>query len=131
VINAALMKLRTRRRRPETSLEELLPHFDEQGGWLDGGAALAPSADARLESRQSRELVRRCIAQLPDAYRTVLILRDIEDLEVEPTARALGISISAVKTRLHRARQALRTLLQREMDESTHNDSEATWAPTR
>ncbi len=131
VINAALMKLRTRRRRPEASLEELLPHFDEQGGWLDGDAAAAPAADARVESRESRELVQRCIAQLPEAYRTVLILRDIEELDVLPTARALGISTCAVKTRLHRARQALRTLLQREMSSANHEGAEGTWVPTR
>jgi RNA polymerase sigma-70 factor (ECF subfamily) len=55
--------------------------------------------------------VRQCIDQLPGAYRTVLLLRDIEGLDTEETARALDTSPGVVKTRLHRARQALRTLL--------------------
>ena len=58
-----------------------------------------------------RAEVRAAIDKLPDAYRTVLLLRDIEEFDTDDTARLLGISISLVKTRLHRARQALRTLL--------------------
>ena len=55
--------------------------------------------------------VRDAIDRLPEAYRTVLLLRDIEELDTEQTAEALGLSKAAVKTRLHRARQALRQLL--------------------
>jgi RNA polymerase sigma-70 factor (ECF subfamily) len=58
--------------------------------------------------------VRRCIDRLPEAHRTILVLRDLEELGTEEAARALGISQDAVKMRLHRARQALRTLLERE-----------------
>ena len=61
-----------------------------------------------VERRETRELVRRCIDRLPDAYRTVLLLRDVEELDTDETADALGTTASAVKTRLHRARQALR-----------------------
>ncbi|MBI5863515.1 MAG: sigma-70 family RNA polymerase sigma factor, partial [Planctomycetes bacterium] len=56
--------------------------------------------------------VRACIDELPDSHRTVLLLRDIEELDTEETAERLGISPAAVKVRLHRARQALRTLLE-------------------
>jgi RNA polymerase sigma-70 factor (ECF subfamily) len=49
---------------------------------------------------------------LPVEYRSILILRDIEELDTDETAVMLGISRAAVKTRLHRARQALRTLLE-------------------
>ena len=55
--------------------------------------------------------MRRCIDQLPEPYRTVLMCRDIERMDTEETARMLDISQGVVKTRLHRARQALRTLL--------------------
>ena len=58
------------------------------------------------------EQVRAAIDQLPESYRTVLLARDIEGLDTEQTASALGLSIPVVKTRLHRARQALRTLLE-------------------
>jgi RNA polymerase sigma-70 factor (ECF subfamily) len=52
---------------------------------------------------------------LPDSYRTVLLLRDIEELDTEETADLLGSTANAVKIRLHRARQALRTLLEGEL----------------
>ena len=51
------------------------------------------------------------IEQLPETYREVLLLRDIEELDTQETAEMLGISTNAVKTRLHRARQALREVI--------------------
>jgi RNA polymerase sigma factor (sigma-70 family) len=65
-----------------------------------------------LESAEIRAMVRRAIERLPDAYREVLILRDIEELDTEETAELLDASPNAIKVRLHRARQALRTLLE-------------------
>ena len=56
-------------------------------------------------------MVQRSIAQLPEIYRIVLLLRDIEGVDTEETAGMLEVSAGVVKTRLHRARQALRTLL--------------------
>ncbi len=56
-------------------------------------------------------MVRKSIERLPEAYRTVLLLRDIEELDTQETAEMLGVSANVVKVRLHRARQALRTLL--------------------
>ena len=58
-----------------------------------------------------RDAVRKSIDQLPESYREILLLRDIEELTADETAEALGISKNVVKVRLHRARQALRTLL--------------------
>src|SRR5260370_763916 len=67
---------------------------------------------SRLTREETCIQVRACIGQLPEPYRTVLLLRDIEELDTEQTAHHLGIAPGAVKTRLHRARQALRTLLE-------------------
>ena len=66
-----------------------------------------------LERKETRQIVRAAIEQLPDAYRTVLILRDIEEMSTQEVADALEITPAAVKVRLHRARQALFTLLRR------------------
>jgi RNA polymerase sigma-70 factor, ECF subfamily len=55
--------------------------------------------------------VRHRINELPESFRTVLLLRDIEGLSTEETAKVLETTTNAVKIRLHRARQALRTLL--------------------
>ncbi len=64
-----------------------------------------------LESRAVREAVRRSIDQRPDGYRNVLLIRDIEGYDTEVTAAGLGLTPGAVKTRLHRARTALKSLL--------------------
>jgi RNA polymerase sigma-70 factor (ECF subfamily) len=55
--------------------------------------------------------VREAIDRLPETYRNVLVLRDIEGLDTEETARLLDVKVDTVKVRLHRARQALRALL--------------------
>jgi RNA polymerase sigma-70 factor, ECF subfamily len=114
VVNAALMQLRRRRRKPEYSIDGLLPEFDRNGEWVAHSGPLSISAVEILELRENRELVQRAIAQLPDTYRTILVLRDIEDLDSEEVVEILGITYNAVKLRLHRARQALRTLIEQE-----------------
>ncbi len=111
VVNAALMKLRTKRRKPETSIEDLLPSFLEDGHMAAPASPWREVGTDPVEQREVSQLVRDSIEALPEAYRNVLLLRDIEDLDTEETARIMGISPGAVKTRLHRARQALRGLL--------------------
>jgi RNA polymerase sigma-70 factor (ECF subfamily) len=127
-INASLMKLRSRRRRPEEPIDDLLACFDENGAWASGGASLACAAEAHVASRETRELVRGCIARLPETYREVLVLRDIEDLDTAEVSDALGITRNAVKIRLHRARQALRALIEAE---SARRGDEPTVAASR
>jgi RNA polymerase sigma-70 factor, ECF subfamily len=118
-VNAALMRLRARRSRPEVPIDELVPTFAP-----DGHHALAPRAwDEEaidlLARRESRDLLRGAIDRLPDGYREVVVLRDIEGLCTEQTAEVLGITPNATKIRLHRARQALRTLLDRHFRNDT------------
>ena len=111
VVNAALMKLRSRRRRPETSLEDLLPGFLEDGHHEKHVHDWPESPEAALGRRETRDIVRSCIDRLPEAHRTILILRDVEDFSTQEAAASLGITEGAAKLRLHRARQALRGLL--------------------
>ena len=108
LINTCLAKLRRRSRSVEVPLDDLLP-----GGKAEPQEPAAPagSAISQLASLETRAQVRACINRLPEAYRTVLVLRDIEELDTNQTARTLGATRAVVKTRLHRARQALRTLL--------------------
>ena len=105
------MRLRSRRRKPEESIEALLPSFLEDGHHAEQFSDWATPADRLIERRETRTLVRGCIEQLPDTYRTVLMLRDIEELSTQEVAEMLTITPTAVKVRLHRARQALFTLL--------------------
>lgn len=109
-VNAALMKLRTRRRRREDPIEPLLPAYQDDGHHVEQFSNW-PAADKLLEHAETRAVVRRQIAQLPETHRTVLLLRDIEGLDTEEVAKLLETTPNAVKSRLHRARQALRTLL--------------------
>lgn len=111
VVNAALMKLRRRRRKPEQSIEDLLPTFLDDGHWAEAPRRIE-AADETLARAELRAAVRAAIASLPDSYRAVLVLRDLEDLDTEETAEALGITPGAVRVRLHRARQALTALLE-------------------
>jgi RNA polymerase sigma-70 factor, ECF subfamily len=111
IVRACLMKLRSRRRKSETSIDDLLPQFTADGHRVQPGAAWPEPLEAVVQREESRALVRSCIERLPETHRTILLLRDIEEYDTEETARLLGVSQSVVKTRLHRARQALRTLL--------------------
>lgn len=110
-VNACLMKLRTRRRRPEQSADALLPEFLEDGHQRNPSRQWKPLRAGGIEQAEAIRLVRENIAELPDQYREVLLLRDFEGLDTEEAGIVLGITSNAVKTRLHRARQALRSLL--------------------
>ena len=81
-----------------------VPVGKSQAPWQD-------TAEQLLSLQETRAIVRTKIDELPESYRTVLLLRDIEEMNTDETARMLGVSEGVVKTRLHRARQALRTLL--------------------
>lgn len=111
VVNAALMKLRARGRRPEGSIEDLLPRFREDGHHAEPISDWGHSVERLLEQRETRVRLRAALEQLPDSYRTVVVLRDIEELSTQATADALGLTENAVKIRLHRARQALARIL--------------------
>jgi RNA polymerase sigma-70 factor (ECF subfamily) len=112
VVNACLMKLRRQRRTRTVPLDDLLPDFDESGRHERPLRPWDDQAHNRLARAETRAQVRACIDRLPEPYREIILLRDIEELDTDETARLLGISPGAVKTRLHRARQALRTLLE-------------------
>ena len=103
--------MRTRKRKPEQPIDTLLPGFQEDGHFEERFQSWEEPVDKALERAENRELVRQQIDALPDSYRTVLVLRDIEGLDTEETAKMLGLSVNATKIRLHRARQALRTML--------------------
>ena len=111
LVNTALMKLRERRRRPTESIEDLLPTYSTDGHQK---VASRDWSDAVLERKETAAIVREAIDKLPDQYREVLVLRDIEEKDTAEAAALLGTSSNVVKVRLHRARQALRTLLDRE-----------------
>ena len=112
VTNAALMKLRAPAHQNEESLDSLMPAFDAHGFLIGPCSMSALSADQLIRRDAVRDIVRDALEQLPDPYRTALILRDIEGYSTADTADLLGVSVSAVKVRLHRARKALKRLVE-------------------
>ena len=109
-VNEALMRLR-KRRPNQVSLDEpveadndLMPREIEDWG---------PSPEQRFAQDELREILHKVIQELDPAFRTVFLLRDVEELSNEETARLLGLSIPAVKSRLLRGRLRLRQKLNR------------------
>ncbi len=111
-INQCLMRIRKQRRRQEESIEHLLPVFDENGDRIEMTGMIQSSAISEsIDTTRVKSIVRKKINELPDDYRLVLLLRDIDGYTTKETAAILRIKINAVKTRLHRARSALKSLL--------------------
>ena len=118
-INQARASLRKNRRYQtleEEDIDRLQPAF-RAGAYVDHLRSWNP--DRVTEQAERQRIVREAIDQLPENYRMVVILRDIEELSTLETARILEISEGAVRVRLHRARQALRTLLDRHFGENS------------
>ena len=90
VVNAALMRIRTRQRRPEQSIEPMLPVFAEDGHHAETVVSWTESGEHVLEQKETRALVRAAIAELPEAYRAVLLMRDIEGLSTREAADLVG-----------------------------------------
>jgi RNA polymerase sigma-70 factor (ECF subfamily) len=112
--NACLMKRRKSVFAPtqELSLEEFLPPVDQESGRrrleIADWSALPDNEVLRGELRQ---VIQTAIAELPELYRTVILMRDVEELSTAETAQVLDTNEEVVKTRLHRARLAVRQKL--------------------
>ena len=112
VVNEALMILRKQRRLREDPIDPLLPVFDKNGCRIEDKWATVQTPEAILQSVQSAARVVEMIDRLPDIYRIVLLLRDIEELSTAEVAKMLELSEANVKVRLYRARAALKKLLE-------------------
>jgi RNA polymerase sigma-70 factor (ECF subfamily) len=110
VVNVCLNRLRARSRGGIIPLDDLLPQSNEPVACRE--PSVLESADSGLCAAETREQVQSCMDRLPEAYRTILRLRDLEELDTDQTARMIGTTHGVVKTRLHRARRALRELLE-------------------
>jgi RNA polymerase sigma-70 factor (ECF subfamily) len=78
---------------------------------MDRFASLAPDPEQQASNSEVRRLLEEAVEKLPDAYRTIFILRDIEDMSTTDAADVLDITEDNVKVRLHRARALLRKSL--------------------
>jgi RNA polymerase sigma-70 factor (ECF subfamily) len=99
------------RQRRENRYQELEPMSESDGDPMNGFASTALTPEEQVSNSEIRSLLEKAVGTLPDAYRTVFVLRDIEDMSTTDTANALEISEENVKVRLHRARALLRKTL--------------------
>ena len=109
--NFCLMKRRRSQFAPERelSLDEYMPALDRDGRHVKLQIADWSSLpEDRMLQSELRQVLDKAVAGLPDTYRSVMLMRDVEELSTEETAQVLDLSIDVVKTRLHRARLAIR-----------------------
>ena len=113
--NTALNRRRGKRVELETSLEDLLPTFETDGHRAGDRTYLladwSQNPEEELLAGERRRVLEQAIDSLPNHYRVVLVLRDVEDLSNEEVAAILEEPVSSVKSRLHRARMVLREQL--------------------
>lgn len=121
--NAALNKRRGKGRASESFLEDVLPRFAEDGHREGDRSFLladwSASPEEALLAGEAAGILDAAIDRLPERYRAVLVLRDVEELSNEQVAELLGESVASVKSRLHRARMALREELTRRLRPAT------------
>lgn len=106
--NAALMKVRGRPKSVEVPWDEVLPRFNEEGSHLAPVPDWSRDPEAALLRAELQTVLRGVLEELPAEYRAAVLLRDVEGLPTDEAARALGLTVPALKARLHRGRLFLR-----------------------
>jgi RNA polymerase sigma-70 factor, ECF subfamily len=117
-VNAALALRRKRSRREEKQLIDPLERFDDDGKHTHHVRPWLSRPDQPLMDEERKKLIERAIGELPEAYRDVLVLADVEQLANAEIGDMLGLSVAAVKSRLHRARLMMRDLLAPHFEEN-------------
>ena len=112
-VNACLMRLRRRKRDGTVSIEDFMPVFTEEGLHANPVDDWSREVERRILNKELGQVIRKYTDNLSEKYRIVFILSDIDGLSNEETAEILGLSVPAVKSRLHRARLYLRERLSR------------------
>lgn len=116
-VNACLMRLRGKKRSETVSIEEFMPVFTEDGMHASPVDDWSKEVERRMLNKELGNVIRKSTGDLSEKYRVVFVLSDVEGLSNEETAEILGLSVPAVKSRLHRARLYLRERLARYLKE--------------
>ena len=110
--NAAYQKLRTRRQKSaEIAIDDVLPSLDDDGRHFEPMDDWSNRVDERALQGELRHVLQEAIDGLPADYRTALVMHDVEGLSNPDIAETLGISLPAVKSRVHRSRLFVRKRL--------------------
>jgi RNA polymerase sigma-70 factor (ECF subfamily) len=110
-VNTCLMKLRGKRRHETVSIEEFMPVFTEDGMHAGPIDDWSKEVERKALDKELGQVIRKSTENLSEKYRVVFVLSDVEGLSNEETAKILGLTVPAVKSRLHRARLYLRERL--------------------
>jgi RNA polymerase sigma-70 factor (ECF subfamily) len=116
-VNTCLMRLRGKRRTDTVSIEEFMPVFTEEGMHASPMDDWSKEVERNALNEELGQMIRKYTDMLSEKYKVVFVLSDVEGLSNEETARILGLTVPAVKSRLHRARLYLREQLDRYLRE--------------
>jgi RNA polymerase sigma-70 factor (ECF subfamily) len=116
-LNATYMKLRTKKKEQYVSLDESLPNFNHAGFQNEKVSDWSKNTDSLLFSNETKGVIEKAVALLPEKEKVVFMLRDVEGLSTEKVGEILDLTVPAVKSRLHRARLFLRKRLSSYFDE--------------
>ena len=112
VTNKCYDELRRQKRRPQTPLEPVNPDTNEEiesPEWIQDDS---PSPEDQTETMALEEAIQDCIQQLPDDFRVVVVMVDVQDLDYDEASQAIGKPLGTIKSRLYRARTRLKDCLQ-------------------
>jgi RNA polymerase sigma-70 factor, ECF subfamily len=112
-VNTCLMRLRKDRRRETVPIEEFLPAFTKEGAYASPVEDWSREVERRIPEKEIGQVIGGFAGELTEKYRLVFALCDLQGFSYEETAQVLGLTIAAVKSRLHRARLYLRERLSR------------------
>jgi RNA polymerase sigma-70 factor, ECF subfamily len=110
-LNTVYMKLRSKKKDQSISVEDAFPSFNGAGYHQEIIRDWSESAESLMFSNETKNVIQGAVDQLPEKEKIAFLLRDVEGLSTEEAAEALDLSVSAVKSRLHRARLILRKKL--------------------
>src|SRR5512141_2286463 len=112
-VNTCLMRLRGKRRNETVSIEEFMPVFTDEGMHASPMDDWSKEVERDALNEELGQMIRKYTEELSEKYRVVFVLSDVEGLSNEETAKILGLTVPAIKSRLHRARLYLRERLSR------------------
>jgi len=118
--NASFMKLRKKKQEKAVAMEDLAPFLQEKA--INGDVKMTYRGDEASINNQVRETLESAISKLPEEYRAVFVLRDVDGLSNKEVGSILNLSVPAVKSRLHRSRLMLRKKLQRFYNDYTQDE---------
>jgi RNA polymerase sigma-70 factor (ECF subfamily) len=123
-VNASYMKLRSKKKEPNVSIDELMPSFNSAGFQQEKIQDWSENTESLLFTKETRDVINTAVDLLPEKEKVVFLLRDVEGLSSEKAGEILDLTVPAVKSRLHRARLFLRKKLSNYFEEFSSRKAE-------